>query len=130
MRFKSTLITFASAALTVFATLSMAQQTDSKDNTGRGPMPGMMKGEMMMNQMMAQHEEMSELMNKMTQSMKAFNDEKDPVKLRALLKEHADLMDQIHAKMTGEGKMMQNMMSQMKNCPMMDSALGKTGTNE
>jgi len=130
MRFKSTLITFASAALTVFATLSMAQQTDSKDNTGRGPMPGMMKGGMMMNQMMAQHEEMSELMNKMTQSMKAFHDEKDPVKLRALLKEHADLMDQIHAKMTGEGKMMQNMMSQMKNCPMMDSALGKTGTNE
>jgi hypothetical protein len=34
MRFKSTLVAFASAALAIFATLSIAQQPESKDKTG------------------------------------------------------------------------------------------------
>ena len=48
-------------------------------------------------------------MNKMMQSMTAINNEKDLAKLKALLAEHAALMDQMHAKMMGQGKMMQNM---------------------
>jgi hypothetical protein len=136
VRFKSTLAIFALAALAVFTTLAMAQQSDSKDKTGPmpggpmpgGPMPGMMSGGMMMNQMMTQHQEMTDLMNKMMQSMKAINDEKNPANLRALLKEHDDLMDQMRAKMTGEGKMMHNMAPQMKNCPMMAGETGKSSS--
>jgi len=133
MRFDRTLVTLASATLAVFATLGMAQQTDSNDKTGHGPMSGggepmsgMMSGGMRMNQMMGQHQGMSDLMNKVMQSMKAMNDEKDPSKLQALLKEHAALMDQMHAKMMGEGKMMQNMAAHMKNCRM----AGETGKSD
>jgi hypothetical protein len=83
---------------------------------------GMMSGGMMMNQMMAQHQDMSQLMSKMMQSMTAINNEKDPGKLKALLAEHAALMDQMRSKMTGQGNMMQNVMSQMRNCPGMSDA--------
>jgi hypothetical protein len=72
---------------------------------------------MMMGQMMTRHQEMSQLMNKMMQSMAAINNEKDPAKLKALLAEHAALLDQMRMGMMGQGNMMQNMAGQMKNCP-------------
>ncbi len=82
---------------------------------GRGMMG--MGGGMMMGHMMAQHQEMSQLMSKIMQSMTAIDGEKDPAKLKALLAEHAALLDQMHTKMMGQGNMMQNMAGQMKNSP-------------
>ena len=76
----------------------------------------------MMGQMMAQHRDMSQLMSKMMQSVTAINNEKDQVKLKALLAEHAALLDQMRSKMTGQGNMMQNMAGQMKSCPGMGDA--------
>jgi hypothetical protein len=68
----------------------------------------MIGGGMMMNHMMAQHQEMSDLMKKMMQSMKAINSEKDPAKLQALIKGHLALMDQMRAKVRGESTMRAN----------------------
>ena len=83
----------------------------------------------MMGHMMIQHQEMSQLINKMMQSMTAINNKKDPAKLKALLAEHAALLDQMRTKMMGQGKkmmgqgkMMQNMAGQMKNCPAMSDS--------
>lgn len=111
------------ATLAMFSALLVAQQQNNPSQDKSGPMGrGMMGGGMMMGQMMAQHQEMSQLMSKMMQSMTAINSEKDPAKLKALLAEHAALLDQMHTKMMGQGNMMQSMAGQMKNCPMMGDA--------
>jgi hypothetical protein len=130
MSYKSVLAMLSLAIVAFFSTLALAQQQDSPapgksapmdhGQMGKGQMShGMMGGQMMMGQMMAQHQEMSELMSKMMQSMTAINSEKDPAKLKALLAEHAALMDQMHAKMMSQGNMMHDMAGQMKNCPAM-----------
>jgi hypothetical protein len=82
----------------------------------------MMGGNMMMGQMTTQHQEMTQLMSKMMQSMAAINAEKDPAKLKALLAEHTALLDQMHGKMMGQGNTMHEMAGQMKNCPAMGDA--------
>ena len=76
----------------------------------------------MMGHIMIQHQEMSQLMNKMMQNMTAINNEKDPAKLKALLAEHAALLDQMHTKMMRQGKMMQNMAGEIRNCPEMSDS--------
>jgi hypothetical protein len=108
------------ATLGLFSAFVFAQQqtSPSQDKSGSGPMGrGMMGAGMMMGQMITRHQEMSQLMNEMMQSMAAINNEKDPGKLKALLAEHAALLDQMRMGMMGQGKMMQNMAGQMKNCP-------------
>lgn len=111
------------ATLAMFSAVLVAQQQSNPSQDKSGPMGrGMMGGGMMMGQMMSQHQEMSQLMDKMMQSMTAISSEKDPAKLKALLAEHAALLDQMHTKMMGQGNMMQNMAGQMKNCPMMGEA--------
>jgi hypothetical protein len=123
MSHKSVIGILALATLALFSTVVAAQQQSSPSQDKSGPMGrGMMGGGMMMGQMMAQNQEMSQLMSKMMQSMTAINSEKDPTKLKALLAEHAALLDQMHSKMMGQGNMMQNMAGQMKNCPMMGEA--------
>lgn len=119
MSYKGVIAMLGLPILAFFSALALAQQgnpTPGKSGPmGRGQ--GMMSGNMMMGQMMAQHQEMSQLMSKMMQSMTAINAEKDPAKLKALLAEHAALMDQMHTKMMGQGNMMHDMAGQMKNCP-------------
>ena len=121
MRHKNIATTFGVAVLAVFATLGHAQQGNpSQDKSGAAPMAhGMMDGGMMMGHMTTQHQEMSQLMSKMMESMAAIKSEKDPVKLQALIAEHSVLLDQMRDKMMGQGNMMQKMAGQMKNCPMM-----------
>jgi hypothetical protein len=120
MSHKSLIGAIGSATLAFFSAVVFAQQqtNPSQDKSGAGPMG---RG-VMMGHMMIQHQEMSQLMNKMTQSMTAINNEKDPAKLKALLAEHAALMYQMRAKMMGQGKLMQNMAGQMKNCPAMSDS--------
>jgi hypothetical protein len=123
MSHKGVVVILASGALALFSLVIVAQQQNNPSQEKVGPMGrGMMSGGMMMNQMMAQHQDMSQLMSKMMQSMTAINNEKDPGKLKALLAEHAALMNQMRSKMTGQGNMMQNVMSQMRNCPGMSDA--------
>lgn len=112
MRQRKTATMVSFAGLAVFVAFGFAQQTDR-------PGAGVMGGRMIMGQMMTQHQEMSQLMNKMMESMAAINNEKDPAKLQASLAEHRALMEQMRAKMMGQGQMMQNLSGQMKNCPMM-----------
>ncbi len=127
MSYKSVIAMLGLSVLTLFSTLALAQQgtpaPGKSGPMGRGQMGGgMMSGNMMMGQMMGQHQEMSQLMSKMMQSMTAINAEKDPAKLKALLAEHAALMDQMHGKMMSQGNMMHDMAGQMKNCPAMGEA--------
>src|SRR5215831_18340254 len=87
MSHKSLIGAIGPATLALFSALVFArQQTNhSQDKSGVGPMG---RG-VMMGHMMIQHQEMSQLMNKMMQNMTAINNEKDPAKLKALLAEHA-----------------------------------------
>jgi len=117
---KSLIVAIGTATLALFSALVFAQQqtNPSQDKSGAGPMGrGVMVGHMMI-----QHQEMSQLMSKMMQSMTAINNEKDLAKLKALLAEHVALMDQMRVKMMGHGKMMQNMAEQMKSCPAMSDS--------
>jgi len=117
MSYKSVIATLGITVLCIFSSLAMAQQEGKSRAMDHGQMSGgMMGGHMMMGQMMAQHEDMSQLMSKMMQSMAAIKAEKDPAKLKALLAEHAALMDQMHSKMMSQGNMMHDMDGKMKNC--------------
>ena len=81
MSYKNVIAILGLSVLGFVSTLAWAQQPGSapKDKSG-APGRGMMGG-----QMMAQHQEMSQLMAKMMQSMTAINTEKDPAKLKGLL---------------------------------------------
>jgi hypothetical protein len=121
---KSVIAMLGLSILVFFSTLALAQQQGNPAPGASGPMGhGMMNEHMMMGQMMAQHQEMSELMSKMMQSMTAINAEKDPAKLKALLAEHAALMNRMHGEIMSQGNMMHDMAGQMKNCP----GIGETG---
>lgn len=113
----------ALATVALFSAAVSGQQQSNPSQEKSGPIGrGMMGGGMMMGQMMAQHQEMSQLMNKMMESMAAIRNEKDPDKLKALLAEHAALMDQMRTGMMAQGNMMHNMAGQMKGCPGMGEA--------
>jgi hypothetical protein len=81
-----------------------------------------MTGGAMMNQMTTRHQQMTELMNKLTQSMAALESEKDPAALKSKLAEHRALLEQMRTQMTQQGGMMQRMAAQVQNCPMMGQA--------
>ena len=122
MSYQSVIAMLGLSSLVLFPTLGLAQQgTPAPGNSG--PMGRrMMGGNMMMGQMTTQHQEMTQLMSKMMQSMTAINAEKDPAKLKTLLAEHTALLNQMHSKMMGQGNMMHEMAGQMKNCPAMGDA--------
>jgi len=80
---------------------------------GGGTMMGMM------GQMMANHQQMTELMNKLMQNMTAIQDEDDPATLKAKIAEEQALFAQMHDQMTQQGGMMQKMSGQIpQSCPM------------
>jgi NADH pyrophosphatase NudC (nudix superfamily) len=122
MSHKNVIRALALPTVALFSAVLVTQQQSNPSQDKSGPMGRGMGGAMMMGQMMAQNQEMSQLMNKLMQSMTAINSEKDPAKLKALLAEHATLLDQMRNKMMGQGNMMQNMAGQMKNCPAMGAA--------
>jgi hypothetical protein len=68
---------------------------------------------MTMGQMMAHHQQMTETMNKLMQSMTAIQNEKDPAALKSKLAEHRALIEQMQSQMMQQGGMMQNMMQRM-----------------
>ena len=89
----------------------------------KGNAPGMMGGGIMgmmtnmmhgqMGQMMTQHQEMADTMNKMIQSMSAIESEKDPAALKAKMAEHRALMEKMRDQMSEQGGMMHMMMGGM-----------------
>lgn len=100
------------------------QTSPTQPNSGMmGQAQGMMGGGMMMgtmSQMMTHHQQMTELMNKLTQNMTAIQNEKDPAALKAKLAEHQALLEQMREQMTQQGGMMHNMSGQVqRSCPMM-----------
>jgi uncharacterized coiled-coil protein SlyX len=100
------------------------QTSPTQPNPGTmGQAQGMMGGGMMMgtmSQMMTHHQQMTELMNKLTQNMTAIQNEKDPAALKAKLAEHQALLEQMREQMTQQGGMMHNMSGQVqRSCPMM-----------
>ena len=76
-----------------------------------GMMMNMMTGQM--GQMMTQHQQMNDTMNKLMQSMTAIENEKDPAALKAKVAEHRALMEQMRGQMMQQGGMMQMMMGGM-----------------
>ena len=115
MKHKSVALTLGFTLLAVFSGPGLAQQNHPQDKSNDSAMGN----GMMISQMMTQHQDMSQLMTKMMDSMATLRNEKDPAKLKAMMAQHSALLDQMHEKMMGQGAMMQNMTGQMKNCPMM-----------
>jgi hypothetical protein len=94
----------------------MMGQGQGMMNQGQGMMGGGMSG--MMGQMGTHHQEMTTLMNKLMETMKAIQTEKDPAALKSKLAEHQALLEQMQSHMTQQGKMMQMMPGQVKQvCP-------------
>ena len=114
-------ISFLVATLAAFGA-GVAAQSAGQTTQGQ-PSPGMMSrgmmGQGMMGPMMTHHQQMSELMNKLTQSMAALESEKDPAALKSKLAEHRALLEQMRTQMTQQSGMMQRMAAQAGNCPMM-----------
>ena len=71
--------------------------------------------------MMAHHQEIEKLVNQLTQSLAALENEKDPAVLRSKLAEDRVLLEQFQAKLRQGREMMQGMADHMKTCPMMES---------
>lgn len=120
-----TLSVFAIGAAAQHADHHPEDQTTQDQTKPSQAQPGMMGGGMMMNmmgQMTTHHQQMTTLMNKLIESMKAIENEKDPAALKLKLVEHRALLEQMHTQMTQQGGMMQDMPGMMmKNCPMMDN---------
>lgn len=92
-----------------------AQQSQS-GMMHQSTMGGGMMG--MVGQMTSHHHQMTALMNKLTESMTAIQNEKDPAALKARLADHATLLKQMHDEMMQQSGMMQRMSGQIKtNCP-------------
>jgi hypothetical protein len=79
---------------------------------GGGMMMGMSMG-MMMGQMSAHHEEITETMAKVMQSMNALQNEKNEKALKSKLAEHRALLDQLQTQLQEEGGTMRNMTQMM-----------------
>ena len=93
-----------------------ASQPQAKTTPSQPGAPGMMSGGMMgmMGQMTKHHQQMSDLMNKLMESMAAIQNEKDPEALKSRLAEHSALLKEMHDQMMQQGTMMQNMSGMMK----------------
>ena len=81
-----------------------------------------MMGGGVMSQMMTHHQQMTETMNRLMQSMTAIQNEKDPAALQSKLAEHRALLEQMRSQMMQQGGVMQNMMQNMHN--MMQGMMG------
>lgn len=113
-------VTFASLiiAFALFITVAANSQGEAQNQPTQSP-SGMMNGGMggmmgMMGQMTAHHQQMSDLMNKLIESMSAIQTEKDPAKLQSKLAEHRALLEQMRSQMMQQGGMMQNMSGQVQ----------------
>jgi hypothetical protein len=128
MRNKVMKIGMLAAVVAFFAVGAVAQHEEhhpqgqaSKPQTTAPPSqtgaPGMMSGGMMgmMGQMTNHHQQMSDVMNKLMESMAAIQNEKDPEALKSKLAEHSALLKEMHDQMMQQGTMMQNMSGMMKN---------------
>jgi hypothetical protein len=116
---KTIAISFLVATLAAFAAGVAAQSAGQTTEPSPGMMGRGMMGQGMMGPMMSHHQQMSELMNKLTQSMAALESEKDPAALKSKLAEHRALLEQMRTQMTQQSGMMQRMAAQAGNCPMM-----------
>jgi hypothetical protein len=125
MRNKVMKVGMLAAVLAVFAVGAVAQheehhpqgqasQPQSQTAPSQPGAPGMMSGGMM-GQMTKHHQQMSELMNKLMESMVAIQEEKDPDALKSKLAEHSALLKEMHDQMMQQGTMMQSMSGIMKN---------------
>jgi hypothetical protein len=128
-------IVLAFSMFTLLAFPQNAQQNASPPAQING---GMMRGGMMgqgqvaggqgqtmmgqyMNQMLARHQQMSELMDRLTESMAAMQTEKNPAALATKMAEHRALIEQMQKLMNTQG----GMMSQFtQGCPVVSGTSG------
>lgn len=75
----------------------------------------------MFNAMVQHHQQMSELMTKIMQSMTGLQNEKDPKALASKMAQHKALLEQMQQQMTRQGGMMQNFAAG-KSCPFAGTA--------
>lgn len=108
---------FGVAALAQQQEQSGSQPPSVQPQTQPGMMGGGMMGMGMMHQMQNHHQQMMDNMNKLMQSMKAIETQKDPAALRAKLAEHRALLEQMRSQMMQQGSMMQHMMPSSSNTP-------------
>jgi len=79
----------------------------------------MMPCGMMPEGMMARHQEMEQLADRLLDSFTALRNEQNPETLKNRLREHGTLLDELHSKIQQRSEMMQKMMEQMEDHPMM-----------
>ena len=88
-------------------------QDQSRSGTqGGGMVMGMSMG-MMMGQMSAHHDEITETMGKVMQSMNALQNERNEKALRSKLAEHRALLQELQTELNEEGGAMKNMAQMM-----------------
>jgi hypothetical protein len=124
MRYKMLALAGLASILAIGALAKQQGQTPSNPAPAgpgmMGQQQGMMGGGMMIGRMMAHHQQMTELMNKLMQSMTAIQNEKNPEALKAKIAEHQALLSQMRDQMAQQGSMMQNMFGHMQHSgPMM-----------
>lgn len=142
MRPKVILVSILAMTLAAFAVQSARAQHNEHHPQGQAAQdqskPGMMGGDMvgqnmteMMSKMNGNQQEMFRLMEKLMASLKSIQDEKDPAALKSKLAEHQALLNQMHERMTQQGRMMGEMSEMsgmsdmmMKNCSRMGGNAG------
>ncbi len=122
MKRRTVLASLSLAALSLFAVGAQAQHAQhhpSEQNSGTGMMgQGMNEGGAMGQDMMAHHQEMQKLMDRLMQSMTALENEKDPAARSKLMAEQCALLAKMHREMVQQGKTTGGL---MENCPIMST---------
>lgn len=123
MRHKMITASILASALSIFAVggaVAQHEEHHPQNQTAQDQSKLGTTGGGMMGQMMSHHQQMTGLMNKLMESMKAIEAEKDPAALKQKLAEHRALLEQMHSQMMQQGGMMQSLSGKsQENCPMM-----------
>jgi hypothetical protein len=111
------------AALSLFVIGAAAQhsqhQTSQESPEAETQAEAMMPCGMMSEGMMARHQEVEKLVDRLVNSFSALKNERDPERLESQLREHGALLGELQSKAQHHSEMMQGMSEHMKDHPMM-----------
>ena len=126
MERKTTVVSFASlllAALFLSAIGAAAQHSQHHPQQvtpkGESEADSMTAGRMMSHGMMAHHQEMEKVIDRLLENFAALGSEENRSALKGRLAEHGALLEQLQSKFNQRSEMMKKMMDHMKSCPMM-----------
>jgi hypothetical protein len=103
------------------ATKATTENSGQQGMTGGGTMAGKagMMSNGMMGMMKGQNQQMSDAIKKMMENMTALQNENEPAKMKSMMAEQQNMMQQMRDQMMKQGGVMEMMSGMMQNCPMM-----------